>query len=462
MRITNSMMSNRILMNINRNASTVGRYYQQMSSTKLFQFPSESPIAASRVLKYRTTLAENAQYQRNAAQGLSWMDITEKAFNDCVDIFKNIKERVVHGDGVETFEDKQKIVTEIKSYVDQLGIVMNTNYTGRYIFSGYRTDEPGTFLKDESDISYTDITQIFERKDMEKTMALETDDINSTIVAKDVNIYKIAYKNADNIKLYIPSDGSTPLSPRIMNSKDSGAYSPGDDEIIYIEDTGELVFGKNAAQNTDSLKVVYDKNGFEKGELNPKAYFKCTDINGDTYTMEDQDIEYEFGEGSRFSINSLAKDVFTDKMYGDLINFCDTVLNIEISNLDDVVARLREEDPNLTEDEAIKKANEFIDEEKLQIDKMLQSRFSNMITTVEKHASSISKAHTDLGARASRVEMIRNRLETDEESYTKLLSENQDTDLVETAMLLSNAEAAYMASMQVGMSIIQTSLVNFL
>ncbi len=462
MRITNSMMSNQMLLNINRNATSVNTLYNRWASTKQYQFPSENPIVASRILKFRTTLAENQQYQKNAAQGLSWMEVTEDGYTECISILKKIRELVSQGDGAETAEDKQKLATQIESLTEQLGIAMNKSYAGRYLFSGYRTDEPGTLLKDDPTLTYTNIKQSFTGSDIENTRALEKDSANNTFSAKDVSIIKLPYKNVtfdsvtiDGVSLNLPGD------IEIKSSTDDGAYSPGPDDIYYIQDTGELVLGTNVAK-LKNLDVSYSKTGFEKGELNPKVYFECTDKDGKTYTMDSQNIEYEFGVGTRFPINSLAKDAFTSKMYSDLINFCDTVSKVKISEISDVIADLKAKDPDLSDEDARLKALDFIDNEKKEAQAMLGSRFSNMLTIVDNHASALSKSHTDLGTRMDRLEMIQTRLEQDEESFKKLLSENEDADLIETAMLLSNAEAAYQAAMQIGMNIMQVSLVNFL
>ena len=151
-------------------------------------------------------------------------------------------------------------------------------------------------------------------------------------------------------------------------------------------------------------------------------------------------------------------------MYADILNFVNSVLNAEVSEKSDIIERLREDshNANKTYDELSKMADEQIAREKQKIETTLQTKFSNMIELIDRHAAGLSKSQTDLGARASRLELIKNRLEDDETAYTKLLSENEDADLIEVAMLLKNAESVYQASLMAGMNMIQLTLANFL
>ena len=63
MRITNGIMMNNCLNNINKNKLQMDKIYTQIESQKLFQKPSEDPIAAIRSLRLRSTYTEIEQYR---------------------------------------------------------------------------------------------------------------------------------------------------------------------------------------------------------------------------------------------------------------------------------------------------------------------------------------------------------------------------------------------------------------
>lgn len=143
MRITNSMMTNRLLTNVNRNMTSLDKYYNQMSTGKKIQMPSEDPITASRALKFRTIVSDTEQYSKNVKQATSWMEITESAFGNINSILANMREKCVYGatDGLES-SDREKIITEYNDLLAQLEGELNVTYMGRYVFSGFKTDTP--------------------------------------------------------------------------------------------------------------------------------------------------------------------------------------------------------------------------------------------------------------------------------------------------------------------------------
>lgn len=150
MRVTNQMMTNRMLTNINRNLGLLDKYNTQGASGKKIQVPSDDPIIASRALKFRTILSENEQYFKNTQQASSWLDITESAIKNVNSISDKMKELCQQGStDTVSVSDRKKMLTEFSSLVDQLEQELNTSFMGRYIFSGYKTDiKP--IIKDEN------------------------------------------------------------------------------------------------------------------------------------------------------------------------------------------------------------------------------------------------------------------------------------------------------------------------
>ncbi|QXM05165.1 flagellar hook-associated protein FlgL [Crassaminicella indica] len=141
MRITNSMMSNTMLLNLNNNLRRLDKWNKQMSTGKKFTMPSHDPIGVSKSLGLNTAVAEIERYKKNAEDSLSWLNITESAVEDIGNILQRARELAVSADGTETKEDKQKIKVEIDQLKEQLIKVANSTYSGKYIFSGYKTDQ---------------------------------------------------------------------------------------------------------------------------------------------------------------------------------------------------------------------------------------------------------------------------------------------------------------------------------
>ena len=77
MRVTNTMMRNNSMLNMQKNKVAYNKYLTQYNTQKKIQRPSDDPTIAARALKYRTTLAEIDQYLTNIKDATSWMAATE-------------------------------------------------------------------------------------------------------------------------------------------------------------------------------------------------------------------------------------------------------------------------------------------------------------------------------------------------------------------------------------------------
>jgi flagellar hook-associated protein 3 FlgL len=228
-----------------------------------------------------------------------------------------------------------------------------------------------------------------------------------------------------------------------------------------MRDTGELILGADDAANFQGLDVTYQKDGFSAGELNPIVYFDCTDSSG-SYTMDNQDMAYEFSTNTDVNINSLAKNVYTDKMYADLKNLGLLLQNIPLSTEKQLTEKYANPPFSLSGDALTHAVQQQMSDEKARLADVLHDRFNNMLAMCDRHIATISREQTDLGARMNRLDLISSRLTQDEGSYKKLMSENEDTDMMQAIMYKSNAEAVYQASLKAGASIIQMTLSNFI
>ena len=470
MRVTNTMMSNTMLLNIRRNVAYVDKLYGQISTAKKIQVPSDEPITAARALKFRSNVAETSQYQRNTSQGMAWMDVSEGAYNNVVNIMKSIKDRCVEAaNGTLEAVDRQAVVTQIRQMVQQLGTEMNVTYAGRYMFSGFRTNEPPILVRDIAN-SYS-ITQAFTVDDIEKTKSyqkqLASADPTEPPLVFGSSILKLPYSYVSNLSI----SGYTVETASMTDAVTLGGYNPYDSSripsgtVVYIEETGELVMNEMdaAAFPAAGLSVTYEKTGFPAGELNPIVYFDCTDLGSlRHYTMDVQDIAYEFSVNTQVNINSLAKNVYTDKMFADLNDLCAFVEGVSLSDANQLAVKYSSPPYSLSGDMLTQAVNRQIADERAQLSDVLHDRFNNMLNMCDRHIANISREQTDLGARMNRLDLISTRLEQDEGSYKKLMSDNEDTDMMQAIMYKSNAEAVYQASLKAGASIIQMTLSNFI
>lgn len=152
MRITNAMLSNNMLSNVNRSMNTLDKYYMQMSSGKKIQVPSDDPLIASRALRYRTIISDNRQYSENVEQATSWLSITSTSLANMTSILTRMRELCTEAaNDTETQDDRAKILAEYTSLNTQLEDEINTTYNGRYIFSGFKTNTSPVTKSEDGD-----------------------------------------------------------------------------------------------------------------------------------------------------------------------------------------------------------------------------------------------------------------------------------------------------------------------
>ncbi len=467
MRITNSMMTNTMLLNLNKNANITNKYYTQMATSKRFSNPSEDPISASRALRFRTNISNTEQYQKNVQSAASWMDVTDSSFANITELMTDRISYLLNQGASDTFviSDRQKIVGEIDEILAQIAEnEINASYAGRYVFSGYKTDEPPILTGNVTD-TY-EINQTFSYGDVWSKTSYQKVSPSDACEIENVDVLNLPYTNLDNPPTITLADG-TPLTVETYSLGTSGAYdmSTATADVRYIPETGELVLSDSAKQQlmTQDVNITYEKTGFVEGDLNPKIYFKCTNLSAVPpvdYDTSDDEIMYGVSIGTDIKVNALAQDVYTDKMYAVLKQFTSVINSMEVST--EASLKAKYEGLGYTGEELDAKINEQLEIEENNIKTACHDIFNSMLKKLEGFTSTVSSEHTSLGTRMNRVDVIEARLGDDTTNYTTLMSKNEDTDYALAIMKLNSAETTYQAAMQVGAKIMQMSLVNYL
>lgn len=140
MRVTNNMISNRVVFNMQR---SLGRFFDletQMSSGRRINKPSDDPSGTLRDLNYRTELARIDQYQKNISQAMNWTATYDQVLADTKNFVSEAKEIAVAMSN-DTYDDvaRQASAAQIRSLIDQVTSLANTRLEDRAIFGGHRT-----------------------------------------------------------------------------------------------------------------------------------------------------------------------------------------------------------------------------------------------------------------------------------------------------------------------------------
>lgn len=512
MRVTNKMMTNNMLYNITGNKNAMSKLEDQYSSGLKIQRPSEDPIITVRALKLRTNLSElNQYYEKNIPDALSWMDVSESALKVVNDIITEVHTYCVQGaNDTLKEEDRQSIVktlSELKQQVYQEG---NTNYAGRYVFTGYKTDTSLVFAENTANLSYT-MTESFSGKDVDiikravnncELTAYDADTPADSDFDEKPSIVK-AYRirlSYDNLKTeeedgslqinfpvldengkytYDPDDGTMITDEYTgaithMNSFDEGAYEPEEDEIYFLEDTGELILGSavyGEFKNLNDIRVTYQKDEFLKNDLRPEHYFDCTVTNLDfpdedpiVYAKQNQEIQYEVNFNQKLVINTQGSDAVKHALgrtIDEMINAVNAVITAQ-TKIDEAEKMLGESGITAEQEAKINEMIEILKTEYSLKTEVMQDTFESALTSMKNQQETVNTAIADLGSRYVRLELTSSRLSTEQIDFEELLSGNEDANLVDTIIKFKSQETIYNASLSASAKVVKNTLLDFL
>lgn len=517
MRITNKIMQNNNLSNINTNKILQDRLSTQMSTEKKINRPSDDPVVAIRALRLRSNVTEVTQYySKNIPDAESWLNVTEEALKNLAEVITAMQKQCTKGsNGDLKTSDRQTIIEQLKALADEVYSTGDADYAGRYVFTGYRTNTPLSFAK-ATEKQYS-ITEQLDRNDIDQmtivttqangsdVMDMTTNNYNTINVTKDdvqqVDVYRfqLAYDNCDDALpelsyMELQPDGKTYVTKTITSVLKHDYESPyqaaaaAADGAVYVPETGELLLSEDAYNklmatrdgvgtadvNEGEIKITYEKSNWVKGDLRPEHYFYCVSDPGDadkkvvynesylTSNVEHQDIEYDVGFNQTIRINSTADECFKHGIgrdVQDLISAMQDVVDTEKIVAD--MTALLEESTGTAADDVRKKLEVAQKVLEMKKDKA-QRMFEHGISLTQGYLDDTNVSLTNVGTRSRKLELIENRMQSQKTTFETLKSENEDIDIAEVIINLSSAKLTYEASLMATGKVAQISLLNYL
>ena len=510
MRITNKIMQNNNLANINTNKIYQDNLSNQMSTQKKITKPSDDPVVAIRALRLRSSVTEITQYySKNIPDAESWLSVTEDALSNLSQIITNMISECTRGaNGDLTTKDRQIILEQLKALGDEIYTTGDSDYAGRYVFTGYRTDRslrfPAETKQDYTITEHIKCDTIDTVDHVEYGKLLEVNGGNyksaqmSAIKESDVSsqeVYRIrlsydecaqgakpsiSFKRAGTDTTVTWNAGAQITEMHSYDNPYKKAYED-KNAIIYVPETGEILLGKNrydtlmntkdnVATTADEalISVTYQKNEFGKNDLRPEHFFQCSsegvDYNPDysDATLEKQAIEYDVGFNQTVRVNTTADQCFKHgigRTVDDLVGAMTEVLDLE-----EAKTKIKGLLDNASGNDAktLQKQYDAVDKALTLSKDKCQKLYEKDITAFQKYLDDTNLCITDCGTRSSKLSLIKNRMQNQKTTFETLKSENEDIDIAEVAIQLSSAGMTYEAALMATGKVMQSSLLNFI
>jgi len=499
MRVTNKMMSNNSRTNINNNKAGLDKLNNQLASGKKITRPSDDPITAIRALKLRSNVTEITQYyDRNTNDADAWLTATQDAIESTKGILTSMKAEFTEGaTGTNTTESRNAILKELQSLRDQIYDDGNADYAGRTLFTGYRTSSKLTFQEsDDLNINYS-ITEKFTAKDLSQityvsgkltqeqtndpaTNVSTEQDVDSATYSRIRLSYDNLYSGTPISEIYIYDKDNVKTNTLTVTTIDDtdpnypdSAYdiaSAGTD-AIYNPVTGELILSDSAATtiknmaNGSYVQASYAKDSWNAGDLRPEHYFECSSVDSDgnsiTYDNDkEQNISYDISSNQAMQINTFASEVYFHGVGRDIDEMISAInlVNDASSKISNLKAQLEKKPNDANIQNALDTANK---EYSLLSDKM-QKMFEHCQTTFDGYIKDVTLAGTECGTRIQRLELVQNRLLDLKTTAKELADENENVELTDVAIDVSEAELSYNAALMATGKISQQTLLSYI
>lgn len=470
MRVTNKIIQNNSLTNINTNKILQDKLSTMISTEKKISRPSDDPIIALRSLRLRTSVNQTSQYvEKNVEDAKSWLTVTEDSLTTLSDVITDIRKQYVKGSS-DTLEpsDRKIILDNLSALADEVYNTGNADFAGRSVFTGYRTESTLTFQKQEN-IDYQ-ITENLTSLKPDVITYVHEGDAENDVYSTEIKRIRLSYSDLDNKDITLKINGAVVTAEKMSETASPDPYSTVHDnpsKVVFIPETGEILMGDTAiTDEITSVEVTYEKTKWAKGDLKPEHYFDCKDTtNNIDYISHDGEIEYNIGVNQFIRINTNADECFNHDIRRDIEDTINALR--EQIEIDEKIADIEKEIKGYdgTQTTEIAAANKRLDaakKSKTFIDEKLTNLFGKNITNADEYLNRNSVSLTNCGTRSKRLDLIENRLDTQLASLKELKSENEDADLAETAIKLSSAQYAYDASLMSTSKILKESLLNYI
>lgn len=279
MRVTQSMLSNTMLRNLNTSYTKLAQLQEQISTGSKLLRPSDDPVGVAKAMSYRTQLTQNAQYDENLDTATKWLDSTDTALGSMTSAMQRVQELVTQAaNDTNQSVDRAQMLKEIEQIYEEIKDLGNTKIGDTYIFSGARTNEP---LYGE-DVT---VEQVLYR------------DANGNTVA---DVQTSTQKDGTTSTIVRDADGN--IASKITTAKDANGatittITDGRDNVILAPATGKYIDGSGNIIETAQDGTLSVSHAKDASNISSKDYFTTRKTTTTTYDSG-KEVRVENADGT--------------------------------------------------------------------------------------------------------------------------------------------------------------------
>ncbi len=470
LRITQNILLNNAIRDITRNAVRLNLFRQQLSTGRRVNQPSDDPATFLRIIPLTNEIASVRRFQENAVLAKDLLNTASSAFQDASAIMAEARKIAVQGaNGTLNDSDRQTLASSTDQLLRQMLGLANSRLGDRYLFSGTRTSVQPFVL---------------------------TEGTGGTFVTYNGNGDQVKVEVAPGVETAVTSSGETLFmkhqrGPTVFSGKTGAAPGTGTDSgkgqaILVVEHTGFSNLPTGVLAGSGTTTALGDRNytitvsGSTKTisiDGGPPVPFDATSTNleiptGDGGVVYLDMSGYSGGTASGV-LRSEARMSWDGGQNWTAVDFSATNQQLvhtdsgDVLNVDSTGIKLAGKDL-ITFKGTFDPFNVLVALRDLLLNKPglppaeQQKRLTALIGELESVSELVLEGLRDLGARSAHLDLTENRMARLELSMQESLSRDQDIDISEVILKMTQRDTAYQASLAVGARVIGTSLLDFL
>ena len=400
-RITNSMMTNSYLNNMQYNLNNMSLIQNQLASGKEILRTSQDPFIATRNKQLSNQLSENEQFNANIKDTSNWCDTTDTALSQAGNVLARMKDLMIKaGNGAYSEDEIATIKDEVVEKSKELSQIMNTTFDGAYIFGGTKALSRPVTVDDDGNLSYANVNG----------NAMPCQEDGTAIV----------------------NGGKTATGMSVESDEATITWSDGGTPPTITTDAVALKNASGVDRSIGDIKTDLDALG--SGLFN--SYVNMKNIS--------EPLETEISDGVIVQYNKTAKDIFEFEVKNSSgstkVNVMDEISSL-ISNLTTLSDKTATDASKTT-------ASDYIN----------GSGLTNMDLIIENLLSN----RAQIGTMQNRMESAMETNEDQNYNMTDILSSSEDIDFTEKTMEYAVMQTVYTASLQTSSKVLLNTIMDYI
>ncbi|HEY8529484.1 MAG TPA: flagellar hook-associated protein FlgL [Paenibacillaceae bacterium] len=142
MRVTGMMQNLQLLNNLRQTNANILKWQDKLATGRKIQRPADDPVGVNYLMRYETELGRSDVFLENVRTGLGMLRAMDSLMQQASDVLKRVKVLVQQAaNGTLTAEDRQTIAAEVRQLREQMVVIGNSSFNGKYLFNGQKTDQ---------------------------------------------------------------------------------------------------------------------------------------------------------------------------------------------------------------------------------------------------------------------------------------------------------------------------------